>query len=183
MNPPELPSKTVIGDSSKIHRNIPLPTNCHLLSTLELQQLIASKDRLQQYVTQFSYDNNMKDKVLESKNKLMELNHKFELLAKEKIILQEELINYNELKSQYNAKWQQLDKLMREHVGDQALKKKLKVQMIDFDNKSKSLYSSVDPNTVDQFIDEYTHLRTQYHICKEKLLTWEYQNKLISRTG
>ncbi|CAI4674137.1 CBM_collapsed_G0038860.mRNA.1.CDS.1 [Saccharomyces cerevisiae] len=155
---PGLPEK--VNEKSK---NIPLPEGINLLSSKEIIDLIQTHRH-----------------QLEDQFKQLEEN--FEDLHEQKDKVQALLENCRILESKYVASWQDYHSEFSGKYGDIALKKKLEQNTKKLDEESSQLETttrSIDSaDDLDQFIKNYLDVRTQYHLRREKLATWDKQGNL-----
>lgn len=77
-------------------------------------------------------------------------------------------------------KWQDLDLLINSKFSNDALKKQLRHNVINLDEKSSHMVNEVPvtDESLDLFLEQYVNERTEYHLQREKLATWEQQDTL-----
>ena len=163
--------------SSELNRDIPLPENVELLSSQEVFELVTQhKRQLESYVAAFNPQEELKADVLNLKVQLQELEGKFKGLEEERAKVQEQLEECRILESQYVKRWQ--DKKYNEDL----LKAVLEIQMTEVEDDSFKLEKKLnEDDDLDVFLDQYIEMRTNYHIKREKLATWNAQGTLRIR--
>ncbi|CAI4612933.1 protein SRN2 [Saccharomyces cerevisiae] len=175
---PGLPEK--VNEKSK---NIPLPEGINLLSSKEIIDLIQThRHQLELYVTKFNPLTDFAGKIHAFRDQFKQLEENFEDLHEQKDKVQALLENCRILESKYVASWQDYHSEFSEKYGDIALKKKLEQNTKKLDEESSQLETttrSIDSaDDLDQFIKNYLDIRTQYHLRREKLATWDKQGNL-----
>ena len=87
---------------------------------------------------------------------------------------------YKKLEFDYLKKWQDLDHIISNKFDNEALKKQLRHKIIDLDEKSSRMVNDIPVNdeSLDVFLEQFILERTDYHLQREKLATWEYQDIL-----
>lgn len=178
METPHLPPKPTVARSEVDVVPVDLPVNCHLLAADELRSLFRDhRDKLEEYVMRFNDIGDVKETIAGYKNDFMKLCEQFESLTTKRHTVEDELEEYKALEHEYLSKAQELETMMNERLGDKALRNRLRLQIRELDDKSRALEAdhSLD---IDSFITQHLELRTQYHLRREKLETWELQDGL-----
>lgn len=184
MSLPKLPPRPDIGkgnDAAEYPR-VELPKNSELLSSEDIQDLLKQQDKLRDYVTGFN--NYIIDEAVEvSKDwerQVTEMLDQLRDLTERKAKLREELDSYRKVEFEYLTKWQDLNRIFEDKFGNTAMKKQLRQNAIVLDEQSIQLTGDMDisDQSLDRFLEEYVGIRTQYHLQREKLATWEQQDVL-----
>ena len=106
----------------------------------------------------------------------------FEELNQQKNKVQSLLEECRILESKYVASWQDYHLEFSEKYGNIAMRKKLEQKTKKLDEESSQLETSMrtieSADDLEQFIKNYMDIRTQYHLRREKLATWESQGDL-----
>lgn len=164
----------------KIRSDIPLPENIHLLSSNEIFELLSEhRAQLELYVAKFHPQKELQNEVLRLRTELKQLEQRFEELEAERSNVQTQLEECRILESQYVKNWQDLHQKVDEKYSDESLKAKLEEQIKTLDNASGTLeVESKHIEDMDQFLKEYMEIRTEYHVRREKLATWNAKGAL-----
>lgn len=163
--------------------DLPLPQNIHLLSSQEILDLITSHRRqLELYVAKFDPQEESKNEVLDMKKQLERLEQEFKALDNDRNKLQGNLEDNRILESQYVKMWQELRQRIDQKYSEDLLKAKLEIRMREFEDASAMLEKGFTSNDdLDSFLKQYIDLRTEYHIKREQLATWNNQGELKIR--
>ncbi|CAI1578584.1 hypothetical protein SEUBUCD646_0L01850 [Saccharomyces eubayanus] len=177
------PSPNVPERTQKQIKNIPLPEGIHLLSSKEIIDLIQiHKHQLELYVTKFNPLTEFGEKINALKDEFKQLEKSFEDLHGQRDKVQALLENCRFVESKYVASWQDYHSEFEEKYGEMAMRRKLEQCTKNLDEESSQLEASMriieSPDGLDQFIKDYLNIRTQYHLRREKLATWESQGEL-----
>lgn len=169
--------------SSELNRDIPLPENVELLSSQEVFELVTQhKRQLESYVAAFNPQEELKADVLNLKVQLQELEGKFKGLEEERAKVQEQLEECRILESQYVKRWQDQHQKIDKKYNEDLLKAVLEIQMTEVEDDSFKLEKKLkEDDDLDVFLDQYIEMRTNYHIKREKLATWNAQGTLRIR--
>lgn len=164
----------------KIRNDTPLPENIHLLSSNEIFELLTEhRAQLELYVTKFHPQKELQNEVLRLRAELQQLEQQFKELENERNNVQTQLEECRILESQYVKNWQDLHQKVAENYSDESLKAKLEEQIKTLDDSSGDLeVESKDITEMDQFLKEYIGIRTEYHVRREKLATWNAKGVL-----
>lgn len=173
-------AETVAGNPSG---DLPLPQNVHLLSSQEILELVTSHiSQLELYVAQFDPQEESKNEILDLKSQLEKLEREFRTLDDQRSQVQGDLEENRILESHYVKMWQELHQKIDQKYSEDLLKAQLEIQMRELEDASlnleKQLKSSDD---LDSFLEQYIDLRTQYHLKREQLSTWNAQGELKIR--
>ncbi|CAI4035050.1 hypothetical protein SMKI_12G1880 [Saccharomyces mikatae IFO 1815] len=163
--------------------NIPLPEGIHLLSSKEIIDLIQThRHQLELYVTKFNPLTDYAEKINAFRDQFKQLEDNFEELNQQKNKVQSLLEECRILESKYVASWQDYHLEFSEKYGNIAMRKKLEQKTKKLDEESSQLETSMrtieSADDLEQFIKNYMDIRTQYHLRREKLATWESQGDL-----
>lgn len=163
-------------------QEISLPPNVELLTTEDIQHLLQQREKLKDYSKKFNDSalSNVVDESAEWRKDSEELLKAFEALSGEKKELKSQLDVYKKLEFDYLKKWQDLDHIISNKFDNEALKKQLRHKIIDLDEKSSRMVNEIPVNdeSLDVFLEQFILERTDYHLQREKLATWEYQDIL-----
>ncbi|QHS74859.1 ESCRT-I subunit protein SRN2 [Saccharomyces paradoxus] len=178
-----VPSPSAQERVSKKNKNIPLPEGIHLLSSKEIIDLIQThRHQLELYVTKFNPLTEFAEKINAFRDQFKQLEESFKDLHGQRDKVQVLLENCRILESKYVASWQDYHSEFSEKYGDIALRKKLEQNTKKLDEESSKLETTTrtiaSADELDQFIKNYMDIRTQYHLRREKLATWEKQGNL-----
>lgn len=185
MASPELPAKPdrslrpSVNDSGKA---IEFPSNIELLNDNDLQELLQETNQLREYVKRFN-DSKISEAVATADQwgaRIETLKSRSEELRKRKEQLRKDLNYYKRLEFQYMSKWQDLDRIIDNKFGDEALKRSLRQNIGNLDERCMDLVAKteISEENIDGFLEEYTLLRKEYYLRVEKLATWEEQDTL-----
>lgn len=163
-----------------------LPENIELLSSSELRNLIKeNRDKLQLYVSNFQSFENMKDGLYANKDSMLKLKEQFVKLQKDIDLANEELNSLRVINAQYTKDWQDINQIIQENFSEDTLKKKLQLKIKQFEEESSkieaemlSLREPMQLGDLETLIERFTSLRTNYHLNREKLVTWNTQGTL-----
>ncbi|CAI4046098.1 ESCRT-I subunit protein SRN2 SKDI_12G1670 [Saccharomyces kudriavzevii IFO 1802] len=169
--------------NDKRNDSIPLPEAIHLLSSKEIIDLIQiHRHQLELYVTRFNPLTEIVEKINAFRDQFRQLEEEFEDLHEQRNEVQAQLENCRILESKYVASWQDYHSEFTEKYGDIAMRNKLEQNTKKLGEESSQLEASVrtveSADDLDEFIKTYLDTRTQYHLRREKLATWESQGKL-----
>ncbi|QEU62941.1 Srn2 [Kluyveromyces lactis] len=184
MSLPELPPRPDRPKSTEsLHcSDVDLPENVDLLTVNDIQQLLQQQDMPKEYAKRFN-DNLVQDisnKSVAWKTQAEQLIEGLNKLAENKRHLKGELDSFKKLEFEYMKKWQDLDLLINSKFSNNALKKQLRHNVINLDEKSSHMVNEVPvtDESLDLFLEQYVNERTEYHLQREKLATWEQQDTL-----
>ncbi|QLL31971.1 hypothetical protein HG536_0C01390 [Torulaspora globosa] len=163
--------------------DLPLPQNIHLLSSQEILDLVTShKSQLELYVAQFDRQDESKTEVLGLKTRLEELEQEFRSLDDRRNHLQGKLEENRILESQYVKMWQDLHQRIDQKYSEDLMKAKLEIQMRELEDASVKMENQLgSSDKLDSFLQQYIDLRTEYHVKREQLGTWNAQGELKIR--
>ncbi|AGO13685.1 AaceriAGL189Cp [[Ashbya] aceris (nom. inval.)] len=177
MGTPALPPKPGVAGGGPM-AEVRLPRKAHLLSTAELQELVRAQDKLQLYVAGLCESEETQQQVEELRGGVAEVREAFAGLEGERRRAQERLDEYHRLVFRYHEAWQAVDGVCRERYDDGALRARLQGEMRAAEAESRALEARLGEIEVDAFLAQYLRLRTEYHVRREKLETWEVQGAL-----
>ncbi|QLQ82378.1 hypothetical protein HG537_0H01400 [Torulaspora globosa] len=162
---------------------LPLPQNIHLLSSQEILDLATlHRSQLELYVAQFDRQDGTKSEVLGLKRQLEGLEAEFRALDDERSHLQGKLEENRILESQYVKLWQELHERIDQKYSEDLLKAKLEIQMKNLEDDSVEMEKQVaSTDNLDSFLQKYIDIRTEYHIKRQQLGTWNSQGELKIR--
>lgn len=162
---------------------LPLPQNIHLLSSQEILDLVTlHKSQLELYVAQFDRQDETKKEILDLKGQLERLEQEFRALDGRRSHLQGKLEENRVLESRYVKMWQDLHQRIDQKYSEDLMKAKLEIQMRELEDASVNMekqFKSTD--NLDSFVQQFIDLRTEYHVKREQLGTWNAQGELKIR--
>ncbi|AEY98628.1 FAGL189Cp [Eremothecium gossypii FDAG1] len=177
MGTPVLPPKPCAAAGGP-RAEVPLPRKAHLLSTAELQELSKAQDKLQLYVAGLCESEETQKRVEQQRKQLAEIRETFAGLEGERQRVQERLDGYQRLVFRYHEAWQAVDGACRARYDDGVLRARLQQEMRAAEAECRVLRAQLGDAEVDAFLTQYLRLRTEYHVRREKLETWEVQGAL-----
>lgn len=169
-----------------MQQSIPLPPNVELLSNSQLKELVERHfDKLQQYISQFQSTDTFTGNLEKHKQELIDLQNEFVKLQNDIDATNNDLDNLRILNAQYIKKWQDVNQIVNESFSEAALKQQMQREINKLDESSGKLESeimmsrdAVEKNQLDKLMTNYINCRTNYHLNKEKLTTWNMQGEL-----
>ncbi|SMN20704.1 similar to Saccharomyces cerevisiae YLR119W SRN2 Component of the ESCRT-I complex, which is involved in ubiquitin-dependent sorting of proteins into the endosome [Maudiozyma saulgeensis] len=165
---------------------IPLPESVNLLSNSELLNLIKEhSDKLQLYISKFQSVGKLQNELNNDKDALLELREKFRELQKNIDSTNAELDSLRVLNSQYTKLWQDLNQIVNKQYSEDTLKSKLETKTSYFEIESNKIENDIRSKdttsakfNLDDLMNNYIDARTNYHLNKEIMLTWNSQHSL-----
>ncbi|KAL3234897.1 Protein SRN2 [Nakaseomyces bracarensis] len=181
--PPALPMRSqceMIPMNPENPPDMDLPANINLLSSQEILDMINHhRDQIQLYVARLNPLDTTREEVLNMKEQFKTLESKFAKLEDDKLALQDQIAELVILESEYTKKFQDLQSLIRDNFGEPVLKAKLESRIKELEQQSDSVELKAKKDLdLDDFVSTYMALRQDYHLQKEKLITWESQGRL-----
>ena len=180
---PKLPSKLPNepgATPTSIQPDTPLPTNSQLLSSFELLNLVKEqKEQLTKYVAQYNPTIELEVDISNLRQRLEQLEEKFIDVENKKGSIQENIEQCQIIESDYVKEWQNLQNHIKVNYSTSSLKKKLEYKLIELDDKSNEIEIAFsDIQDLDNYVNKYMNLRTEYHLRREKLINWNKQDEL-----
>lgn len=159
---------------------IKLPENINLLSSQEILDMInRHRGQLQLYIARLNPLVLIKEEVIALKEKLNHLEIRFTNLENDKLALQDSIAELVILESEYAKNFQDLQSLIKDNFAEPVLKRKLEARIRELELQSENVELNAKKELeLDNFVNNYMALRQEYHLHKEKLLTWKSQGNL-----
>ncbi|SCW04196.1 LAFE_0H08196g1_1 [Lachancea fermentati] len=182
MEKPQLPPKPDDWKPEQHFTDVDLPDKIHLLRSEDVQDLLTKySDKLQQFILRFHSCESIKEDAANEKEKLNQLLEEFKDLDCRRQRVAKSLGEYKVLETQYITKWQELHHLMSTVFSNNALTRQLQSDLHDLEEKSHNVNKKSQLD-IDEFLDTYVKLRTNYHLQREKLETWTKFNSLANES-
>ncbi|KAG0668472.1 hypothetical protein C6P45_004632 [Maudiozyma exigua] len=164
----------------------PLPESVNLLSNSEILSLIKDhNDKLQLYIDQFISTDTLQRELTNYKEQLLQLRDEFIELQKNIDVTNTDLDDLRILNSKYTKRWQDLNQVVNHNYSEHTLKSKLENKISYFEVQSDTIESNImskdtipEDFKLDESINDFLDKRTNYHLNKEILLTWNHQGQL-----
>ncbi|CAB4254828.1 similar to Saccharomyces cerevisiae YLR119W SRN2 Component of the ESCRT-I complex, which is involved in ubiquitin-dependent sorting of proteins into the endosome [Maudiozyma barnettii] len=178
-------NKLIASTELHVHM-IPLPESANLLSNSELLSLIkVHSDKLQLYISQFQSVEKLQNELNSDKDLLLELREKFIELQKNIDSTNADLDSLRILNSRYTKLWQDLNQTVNRQYSENTLKSKLNEKVSHFEIESNKIETTIiakeatpEKLDLDDVLYRYINARTNYHLNKEIMSTWNNQGPL-----
>lgn len=172
MDLPHLPPKPQKIESQPSSNQASLPKNVNLLPFVVVEDLLTKhQSELEDYVLRLNDCQDIEKQNSQFQSKLKKLLQLFESTETRRRELNVELSSLQKLEAEYEIKWEQLNNLVSRSFSHEALAVTIQNNLEILESQS-SVAEANFKGDVDQFLGQFLELRTEYHLQRKLLHSW-----------